>query len=272
VPVKGYTVFSKDKAAISFNQLHDECHSRIRYKKTCPIHGEIENSEIVKGYEYGPDQYAIVDPEEINQLRSEADRAINVDKFVPPASIDPVYFAGQSYYLVPDGRQAQKPYAVLHQAMSAEKIWGLAQVVISNREQLVVLRPIDRLFLISVLNYADAIRPATSFDEELDNGKVSSQEVKLAKTLIDMSIAKEPKLDEYHDLYNERLEKLVEAKIAGEEIAKPPAEDGGPPVINLMDALKASVEKNRPRTPGSKKLDRTARARRKAPAKRRKSG
>jgi DNA end-binding protein Ku len=272
VPVKGYTVFAKDKAAISFNQLHDECHSRIRYKKTCPIHGEVDNSQIIKGYEYGPDQYAIVDPEEIDQLRSDADRAISIDKFVAPAAIDPVYFAGQAYYLVPDGRQAQKPYAVLHQAMTAEKVWGLAQVVISNREQLVVLRPLENVFLLSVLNYTEAIRPPDSLDDEVDGGKVSAQEVKLAKTLIDMSIAKAPKLDEYHDLYNERLEKLVEAKIAGKEVAKPPAEDGGPPVINLMDALKASVEKNRPRTPGSKKLDRATRAPRKTPAKRRKSG
>src|SRR4029079_3222179 len=81
VPVKGYTALEAEKARISLNQLHDECHSRIRYKKTCPIHGEVSTDQIVMGYQYGPDEYAIIDPEEINQLRSESDKAINIDKF-----------------------------------------------------------------------------------------------------------------------------------------------------------------------------------------------
>src|SRR5262245_59549151 len=104
VPVKGYTAVEAEKARISLNQLHEECNSRIRYKKTCPIHGEVPNDEIVMGYEYGDDQYAIIDPSEINNLRSERDRSVTVDKFVPPDEIDPMYFTGQTYYLLPDGK------------------------------------------------------------------------------------------------------------------------------------------------------------------------
>jgi DNA end-binding protein Ku len=268
VPVKGYTALGSEKAAISFNQLHAACHSRIQYKKTCPIHGEVPNDEIVKGYQYEPDHYAIIDPEEIDQLRSEADRSINVDKFVRLEQIDPVYFSGQTYYLVPDGRQGEKPYAVLQRAMSEDKVCGLAQVVITNREQLVLLRTVGRLLAASVLHYAAEIRSADSFEDNLGDGSVSAAEVKLAKTLIQTVREKEPKLEEYEDLYNERLHALVEAKIAGKEIAAAPSEERRPPVVNFMEALKASVQKTKAGT--GRKLAPSARAR--TPAKRRKSG
>jgi DNA end-binding protein Ku len=268
VPVKGYTALGSEKAAISFNQLHAVCHSRIQYKKTCPIHGEVPNDEIVKGYQYEPDHYAIIDPEEINQLRSEADRSINVDKFIRLEQIDPVYFSGQTYYLVPDGRQGEKPYAVLQRAMSEDKVCGLAQVVITNREQLVLLRTVGRLLAASVLHYAAEIRSADSFEDNLGDGSASPAEVKLAKTLIQTVREKEPKLEEYIDLYNDRLHALVEAKIAGKEIAAAPSEERRPPVVNFMEALKASVQKTK--SGDGKKLVPSARAR--TPAKRRKSG
>jgi DNA end-binding protein Ku len=270
VPVKGYTALEAEKERISLNQLHEECHNRIRYKKTCPVHGEVPNDEIVMGYEYAPDQYAIIEPSEINKLRSERDRAVTIDKFVPPSEIDPIYYSGQTYYLLPDGKQGQKPYAVLHKAMQNEKVVGLAQVVISNREQLVVLRPVGRLLTISMLHYDAAVRPAAAFDEELEDVPVTAQEAKLAKTLIDVTVTKHAELEEYRNLYNERMEALVQAKIEGREIATVAAKDAGPPTINIMDALKASLERKRPRSPGSKKLE--ARHRAKAPAKRKKTG
>src|SRR3954471_7359085 len=104
VPVKGYTAQAAE-ASISLNQLHEECHSRIKYKKTCPIHGEVPNDEIVMGYQYEQDKYAIIDTDEINKLRSPADRAVTIDRFVSPDQIDPIYYSGQNYYLLPDGKQ-----------------------------------------------------------------------------------------------------------------------------------------------------------------------
>jgi DNA end-binding protein Ku len=272
VPVKGFTALEAEKARISLNQLHDECHSRIRYKKTCPIHGEVPNDEIVMGYKYGQDQYAIIDTDEINKLRSEAERAVTIDKFVKLDRIDPIYFSGQTYYLMPDGKNGAKPYAVLQAAMKNENLVGLAQVVISNREQLVVLRPVGRLLAISVLHYDASIRPTAAFDDDLPEVGVSAQEVKLAKTLIDVTKSNDPALDEYVNVYNDKLEALVQAKIAGEEIATPPSEDRGPPTINIIDALKASLEKKRPRRPGSGKVTQATRVRPKSPTKRRKSG
>jgi DNA end-binding protein Ku len=272
VPVKGYTALEAEGDRISLNQLHEECHSRIRYKKTCPIHGEVPNDEIVMGYEYGPDQYAIIDPSEINKLRSERDRAVNIDKFVPLDEIDPIYFSGQTYYLMPDGKQSPKPYAVLQKAMVAEKVVGIAQVVISNREQLVLLRPVGHLLTLSILHFHSAIRASTDFDKDLPDVDVSTAEVKLAKTLIDVTRAKDADLESYKNVYNDRLSALVQAKIAGEEIATPPDESTGPAVINIMDALKASLAKAKPRRPGSGKVTASNRVRAKAPAKRRKSG
>jgi DNA end-binding protein Ku len=264
VPVKGYTALEAEKARISLNQLHEECHSRIKYKKTCPIHGEVPNDEIVMGYEYEDDKYAIIDTDEINKLRSPADRAVTIDRFVSPEQIDPIYYSGQTYYLLPDGKQAPKPYAVLQAAMKKENVVGIGQVVISNREQLVVVRPIDRLLAISVLHYDASIRPTAAFDDDLAETDVSAQEVKLAKMLIDTTKVEDPALDEYENIYNDRLEALVQAKIAGEEIATPAAEESRLPVINIMDALKASLERKAPRRPGSKKplQPRTRRAKR----------
>jgi DNA end-binding protein Ku len=268
VPVKGYTAIESEKSRISLNQLHDKCHSRIRYQKTCPIHGEVTSDQIVMGYEYGPDQYAVVNPKEVDELRSEADRSINIDKFVPPHAIDPIYFSGQTYYLLPDGKNGEKSYAVLQQSMAKQKVVGLAQVVISNREQLVLLRPIGRLLAASILTYDAAIRKPVVFAEKLQDTPVTVQELKLAQSLIDMTRSEDAHIEEYRNLYNERMEALVEAKIAGKKIARPPEESQGPPVVNIMDALKASLERKAPRRPGSKPLGTRIRK----PAAKRKSG
>jgi DNA end-binding protein Ku len=233
------------------------------------VHGEVPNDEIVMGYEYADDQYAIIDPSEINQLRSERDRSVNIDKFVPPEAIDPIYFSGQTYYLLPDGKHGHKAYGVLHRAMTEAKVVGVAQVVISNKEQLVVLRPVKRLLTISVLNYDAAVRPAAAFDDDLGETDVSTQEVKLAKTLIDVTASKSADLASYHNLYNERMEALIEAKVAGKQIAKAAADEERPPSLDFMQALKDSLARKTPKRPGTKKA--VTRGRQSAPAKRRKS-
>lgn len=274
VPVKGYTASSTSKSQISLNQLHEECHSRIRYKKTCPIHGEVSNDEIVSGYEYAKDQYVVIDPSELDMIRSESDRSVNIERFVPPSQIDPVYYSGKTYYLTPDGRAGQKPYALLHRAMQEADVYGLAQVVISNREQLVLLRPIDGLLGISVLHYADMLKSPASFEDELGDADVSAEELKLAKLLIDATVEEEAHLDEYKDIYNDRLNELIQSKIAGEEIVAAPAE-AAPSVINLMDALKASVQQAKPakKAASKKKMAASSRSRAKAKtAKKKKSG
>src|SRR5690606_13877243 len=130
VPVRAYTSLVSGGGKISFNQLHEPpCNSRIRYQKVCPTHGEVPNSEIVLGYQYAKDQYVIVDPDEIEQVRPKGeDRSIAVDAFVPTGTVDPVYMSGKTYYLTPDGPVGQKPYQLLRDAMATADVHAVAQV------------------------------------------------------------------------------------------------------------------------------------------------
>jgi DNA end-binding protein Ku len=266
VPVEGYTASAAGETQISLNQLHDDCHSRIRYKKVCEVHGEVDNDQIVMGYQFGKDQYVVIDPEEIQKLRSERDYAVNVDRFVDRSTIDASYYAGKSYYLLPNGKPGEKPYALLNRAMTEENVCGLAQVVISNREQLVVLRPVGKLLTITVLHYAANVRAPELYEKLVEDAEVAKDELKLARTLLLATKTDSPELDEYEDLYNERLKELVEAKVEGREIAKPPSA-APPPTINIMDAIRASLQK-RAKAPPKKGAVKKA-SRRTAPKKRR---
>ncbi len=143
VPVKAYSTGSSGGGEIHLNQLHADCHSRIQYKKVCPLHGEVATNEIVSGYEYARDRYVVVDPDELDRLRTEADKAIKIDVFIASGAFDPLYTTGKKYYLAPNGPAGQKAYALLCQAMVAEDCYGIAQVVLHGREQLAHLRAFE---------------------------------------------------------------------------------------------------------------------------------
>ncbi len=242
LPVKAYTATSSDGNEIRFNQLHKDCNSRIQYKKWCPVHQEITQSEIVSGYEYAKDQYVIVDTDELEKLRSADDKAIKIDTFVPSTAIDPIYFSGKTYYLIPDGPVGQKPYALIQKGMVDENRCAIAQVVLHSKEQLVLLRPIDRLIAMTLLSYEHQITKPATFEDEVPETAITKEETSLVKTLITASTAKKFDFAKYKDVYTEKLTKLVEAKVAGEEIvAAAPQEEAQ--VINLMEALKQSVAK-----------------------------
>ena len=116
--MKGYNAAASGGGKIGFHMLHAKCHERIRYKKVCPIHGEVDNDEIVSGYEVSKGKYVIVDKEERSGVKSEDDKTIDVDAFVPPQAIDPIFFSGKTYYLLPDGKVGQQPYIVMLEAMA----------------------------------------------------------------------------------------------------------------------------------------------------------
>jgi DNA end-binding protein Ku len=248
MPVKAYPATTSEGGSVRLNQLHADCHSRINYKKTCPVHGEVSNDAIVSGYEYAKGQYVIVDTDELEKLRSEDDKAIQIDTFIKPDTLDPVYYAGKSYYLVPDGPVGQKAYSVFCQAMIEENRQAVGQVVMHGREQVVLLRPMGGLLTMTVLNLEPQVTKPSAFAEEAPKVEASPEEMKLAKTLIDASTAKKFDFAKYKDVYTEKLTRLIEAKVAGEEIVTPPAEQHAQ-VINLMDALRQSVEKLKPAEP-----------------------
>jgi DNA end-binding protein Ku len=240
VPVQAFNASIASSAEIHFNQLHSVCNSRIRYQKTCPIHGEVSKDEIVSGYEYAKGQFAIVDPEEIEKLRTENDRAIDIEEFVEPDGLDPMYLDGRHYYLVPDTPVGQKPYAVLQAAMRKRNRAGVARVVFSGKEQVVLVRPLDSMLMMSMLNYDAQVRKPETFQDEVKPQKLSSEELKLAEMLIDASTSKEFNYAKYEDLYTQRLTELINAKVEGKEVVAPPAEEEVS-VINLMDALRQSL-------------------------------
>jgi DNA end-binding protein Ku len=157
VPVKAYTANNTDEE-IRLNQLHGECHGRVRYKKVCEAHGELKSEDIVSGYEYAKDQYVVIDEEELAKVRKKSDKAVSIDGFVAPEKIDPIYLAGRTYYLLPDGVAGNRPYALLVRGMVDANVVAIAQVVIAGREQLVMLRPQDAMLVMNVLNYPKRVR------------------------------------------------------------------------------------------------------------------
>ncbi len=241
VPVKAYTATSSSGSPIALNQLHDKCHSRIKYQKTCPVHGEVSADEIVMGYEFAKGQYVVVNPDEIEKLRTEGDKSIAVNAFVPADSIDPVYNSGKTYYLVPDGPVGQKPFSLLRQSMAEGGVCGVAQVVISNKEQIVMLRPVENLLAMTVLEYDAQVKKPSSFADEVSESESSTEEVQLTNMLVQALTKEEIDLSQFKDVYTEKLTKVIEAKVEGKELVTPPAEEH-PQVINLMEALKASVQ------------------------------
>jgi DNA end-binding protein Ku len=248
VPVKAYTAAISGGNEIHLNQLHAECNSRIQYKKTCPIHGEVVADAIVSGYEFAKDQYVVIDTEEIEKLRKPSDKAVTIDAFVAPDSIDPIYLAGRSYYIVPDGPVGQKPYGLLYQAMVEKNRYAVAQVIFSGREQLVVLRPMDGLIAMSMLSYDDQLKKPSAFKDELTKQDISPEELSLAKTLVDASTPKQFDFAKYKDVYREKLTTLIQSKVEGKEIVAPPVQEEAQ-VINLMDALRQSVARAQQASP-----------------------
>ena len=240
VPVKAYSS-SNSGGSIRLNQLHAECNSRVNYKTSCPVCGDISRDEIVKGYEYAKDQYVVIDLEELQKLRSEDEtRAIRIDKFISPSSIDPIHYSDTHYFLVPDGAAGQKPYALLLETMKRKQLSCIAQVVLHNKEQLVMVRPMENLLCMTGLKFTSQVKSVSSFEDEIADSEISDDEFALAETLIRETTEDEFDLAEYKDVYTDRLTQLIESKVSGEQIVSSPQSEV-PDVVNLMEALKASV-------------------------------
>ncbi|GIW79154.1 MAG: non-homologous end joining protein Ku [Gemmatales bacterium] len=244
IPVKAYTANTSGKGEIHLNQIHAECHSRINYKKTCPVHGEVSNDAIVSGYEVSKGQFVVIDPEELNKLRSESDKAINIDAFISPDAIDPIYYNGKNYYLIPDGPVGQKPYVLLRQALEELNRHAICRVVMHGREQLVLLRPLGKLLIMTMLSYQSQVNSPAQFEPDVPDVEVSQEEMALIKQLIEAQTKKKLDYSAYKDDYTEKLTQLIEAKIEGKELVAPAPEEEAQ-VINLMEALKQSVAKAR---------------------------
>ena len=235
IPIRVYT--ATEEKSFKFNQLHAKDQGRIKMKRTCSVCGEeVPYDEIVKGFEYEKDHYVVLNDDEVERgLRSS--RSIDILKFVPSEEIDPIFWR-QPYYLVPEQTGA-KAYALLRKALGDEGYVAIAKVAFRDKEHLATLRLRDNVFVLETMLWPDEIRPA-DFDELNIDEDIRPQELKMAQSLIaNMTDHFDP--DEFHDDYREKLEQVVEAKIQGKEIAVV-EETGTATVVDLMEALKASVE------------------------------
>ncbi|MCP3918476.1 MAG: Ku protein [bacterium] len=239
VPVKAFTA-NNTSETVRLNQLHAGCNSRVKYQKICPEHGELKSADIVSAYEYAKDQYVEIQTDELQKIRPHSDKSVHIQGFITPEEIDPIYHAGKTYYLTPDGLAGNKPYALLHRGMIDGGVVGIGKVVLSNREQLVLLRPVENMLVMTVLNVAKKVRSIEDVSGEIEDQEITKDELELTKTLIDASVLSDFDFDSFRDEYTDTLSALIQKKVDGEEIIQ--AKDHEEPkIINLMEALKASV-------------------------------
>lgn len=248
--IEAFNAVSPDEGEIHFHQLHAACHSRIRYQKVCPIHGEVDNDEIVLGYEYGRNKYVEVDSDEIDAMRTERDKALRLDTFVAADAFDPMWFDGRTYYLLPTDTEDHEPFALIHAALLDMGRYGIGEMVFSQREQLAAVRATEEGLVLSMLRYGNAFREASEFAPP--KLKVTGKKVAMAKMLIDAATEKKFDLARYADEYQTKLAEFVEAKIKGKDVKAAPEEEEPEPVINLMDALKRSLDHNKRSSVSSK--------------------
>lgn len=239
IPIDMYTATQDND--IHFNQLHKGDHSRIRYKKTCAHCGdEVKAGDIVKGYEYDKDHYVIITDEELEKIKTEKEKSIQILNFVKLDEISPVYYE-KSYQAMPQAG-GEKAYELLRAALMEEGKIAIGKSVLGTKETLMSLIPREEGIIILTMHYASEIK---EFQKKYDKPEVSKQEMDMARTLINtMDTDFEP--EQYKDEYQIKLRELIETKIAGKEVVaaseEPEVQEGGK-VIDLMDALKASVKK-----------------------------
>jgi DNA end-binding protein Ku len=238
IPVKVFPA-TESAASISFNQLHAECQTRIQQKRWCPhCEREVPNSELVKGYEFEKGRYVVVTDEDMQKVRVESTRVINLSQFTDDTAIDPIY-VDRAYYLAPDGAMAADAFAVMREGMVGKA--GVGKVALYGREYLVAIRPQKKGLVMYTLHHDAEIRSIDEI-EELNSvpTKVKPEEMKLAKQVI-ATFDAELDLKEYKDEYREGLRKIIDAKISGEEVVAPEVAEP-PRVVDLMEALRRSLD------------------------------
>lgn len=240
IPIKLYTAASS--GGIAFNFLHDKCGSRMKQQQFCPVCEEVvQRSELVRGYEFAKNQYVRFENEELKALEEETSKAIELEEFVPLEKVDPVYFE-KTYYLGPD-KGGDKPYRLLADAMTESNHVALAKYVMRGKEGLVLIRAVRGGLMLHTMYYADEVR---DFDE-IERGQtvqIKDGERDLAVRLINELVRKEFHPENYHDAYKERVLRLVEQKVEGKEVTALEPQVRQSQVVDLMEALKASLGQN----------------------------
>ncbi len=239
LPVKLFTAARSE--TLSFNQLHKHDNSRIKQVIYCQTEDKpIPRDEIVKGYEYEKGKYVVVQDEEIKKVAPKTAKVMEILEFVKAGDVDPVYLES-SYYMAPD-EGGEKPYALLFEALRDTKYYAVAKIAMHNREHIVVVRPGEWGMILHTMYYEDEVRRTEEF--RTDTTKVTGREMNLAKMLVE-SLAAEFEPGKYHDSYRTNLRLMIDAKVEGHKIVETP-EPHIAPVIDIMEALKKSLEARKP--------------------------
>jgi DNA end-binding protein Ku len=269
IPVRVFPA-TDSAATISFNQLHGECQTRIQQKRWCPkCDREVPLAEIVKGYEFEKGRYVVVDEEDLAKVRPESTRVIDLVQFTEVDAIDPIYVE-RPYYLAPDGQMALEAFAVIREGMAGKA--GIGKLALYGREYLVAVQPRDKGLVMYTMRRANEVRSMDAI-EELEHvpEKVKPEEIKMAKQVIG-NFEGQLDLAEYRDAYQEELQRIIDAKIAGQEIVA--TEEQAPPkVVNLMDALRQSLDRvstTKKKSAKVEEIEKPAKAAKAAPVKEKK--
>ena len=239
IPVRVFPA-TDSAATISFNQLHAECQTRIQQKRWCPkCEREVPLSEVVKGYEFEKGRYVVMEEEDLAKVRPESTRVIDLVQFTEVEAIDPIYVE-RPYYLAPDGQMALEAFAVIRDGMKGKA--GIGKLALYGREYLVAVQPRDKGLVMYTMRRSNEVRSMENI-EELENvpSKVQPDQIKLARQVIE-NFEGALDLTEYKDAYQEELQRIIDAKIAGQEVVAP-EEQAPPKVVNLMDALRQSLDR-----------------------------
>jgi DNA end-binding protein Ku len=249
IPVKLYSA-TQAANAISFSLLHKACGSRLKQQYICQKEGvPVERDDMVKGYEFAKDQYVMFTPDELKAMEETGTHTIDITEFVPAESVDPVYF-DKAYYLAPD-KGGAKPYALLTQALRDSGRAAVGRWAARGKQYIVMLRPVEEGLVMQQLMYATEVRSISEL--EIPKADVREAELNLAKQLIEQGANDAFDPTAYTDDVRKRIEAAVQKKVEGQEIslAEPPVE-GGAQVIDLMEALRASLGKKAPATAAAK--------------------
>jgi DNA end-binding protein Ku len=243
IPVEIYSA-TRSGATVSFNQIHEPSGKRIKYEKVAPGIGPVDPEKITKGYEYEKGKYVLISEDEIESVKLESKKTLELTQFVDAGEIDAIYY-DKPYYVIPADDLAEEAFVVLREALRRAKKIGLGQLALRGREYVVSLKPCGRGMVLETLRYSDEVNKASAYFRDIPDAKPEPDLLDLATTLIDK---KTHKFDasEYHDRYVDALKELIERKQKGKTLnleEEAPAQSRGSNVVDLMAALKRSLEK-----------------------------
>ena len=264
-PVRLYPATSTNER-VRFNQLHKETHNRINMKPVDPELGLVERSDLVKGYEYEDKKYIIIDDEDLEAVRLESNHTLNIESFVDAGEVDVIY-QDTPYYLAPDGKMAEETFIVLRDAMRKADKLAIARLVLSSRERVVTIGARDEGMFVCTLRAPNEVRATSTYFDEIPDSKPDPEMLEMAEALIAQKTTKfDPK--QYEDRYEAALMSMIKEKLKGHKpiIAADPQRGN---VVNLMDALKASLGQGKPAAPSKSKAPAAEKpaAKKRAPAK-----